>query len=152
MLQQLSSITTQMGDLRRNLYPSMPSQQPSTGEVAAPAMTPAPKDASAPAETAPTATTFSPENPYAEKAIKEQKLGKVEYKVEKAGILHTVIGKKSFGTQKLKENFAVLYENILKAKPSTSKGVYIRKVALAPTMGPSVIVDPASAEALARGL
>lgn len=86
------------------------------------------------------------------KAVKEQKLGKVEYKVEKAGILHTVIGKKSFGAQKLKENFAVLYENILKAKPSTSKGVYIRKIALAPTMGPSVIVDPASAEALARGL
>ena len=86
------------------------------------------------------------------KAIKEQKLGKVEYKVEKAGILHTIIGKKSFGAQKLKENFAVLYENILKAKPATSKGVYIRKIALAPTMGPSVIVDPGSAEALARGL
>lgn len=86
------------------------------------------------------------------KAVKEQKLGKVEFKVEKAGILHTVIGKKSFGPQKLKENFAVLYENILKAKPSTSKGVYIRKVALAPTMGPSVTLDPASAEALARGL
>lgn len=86
------------------------------------------------------------------KAVKEQKLGKVEYKVEKAGILHTVIGKKSFGPQKLKENMAVLYENILKAKPSTSKGVYIRKVALAPTMGPSVIVDPVSADALARGL
>jgi large subunit ribosomal protein L1 len=86
------------------------------------------------------------------KAVKEQKLGKVEYKVEKAGILHTIIGKKSFGSQKLKENFAVLYENILKAKPATSKGVYIRKIALAPTMGPSVIVDPASAESLARGL
>jgi large subunit ribosomal protein L1 len=86
------------------------------------------------------------------KAVKEQKLGKVEYKVEKAGILHTVIGKKSFGPQKLKENMAVLYESILKAKPSTSKGVYIRKVALAPTMGPSVLVDAVSAEGLARGL
>lgn len=83
MLQQLSSITTQMGDLRRNLYPSMPSQQPSTGEVAAPAMTPAPKDASAPAETAPTATTFSPENPYAEKAIKEQKLSQQKEEKQK---------------------------------------------------------------------
>ncbi|NBX93824.1 MAG: 50S ribosomal protein L1 [Proteobacteria bacterium] len=86
------------------------------------------------------------------KAVKEQKLGKVEYKVEKAGIVHTLIGKKSFGSKKLKENLAVLYENILKAKPSTSKGVYIRKVALAPTMGPSIIVDAGSMEALARGL
>lgn len=86
------------------------------------------------------------------KAVKEQKLGKVEYKVEKAGILHTLIGKKSFGTQKLKENFATLYENILKAKPATSKGVYIRKITLAPTMGPGITIDPASAEQLARGL
>lgn len=86
------------------------------------------------------------------KAVKEQKLGKVEYKVEKAGILHSLIGKKSFGTQKLKENFATLYENILKAKPATSKGVYIRKITLAPTMGPGITIDPASAEQLARGL
>jgi len=86
------------------------------------------------------------------KAVKEQKLGKVEYKVEKAGILHTLIGKKSFGSQKLKENFATLYENILKAKPATSKGVYIRKITLAPTMGPGITIDPASAEQLARGL
>jgi large subunit ribosomal protein L1 len=86
------------------------------------------------------------------KAVKEQKLGKVEYKVEKAGILHSMIGKKSFGTQKLKENFATLYENILKAKPATSKGVYIRKITLAPTMGPGITIDPASAEQLARGL
>lgn len=86
------------------------------------------------------------------KAVKEQKLGKVEYKVEKAGLVHTIIGKKSFGPQKLKENLLTLFENILKAKPSTSKGVYVRKVALAPTMGPSVILDPQSVESLARSL
>lgn len=86
------------------------------------------------------------------KAVKEQKLGKVEYKVEKAGIVHTIIGKKSFGPQKLKQNLLVLFENILKAKPPTSKGVYVRKVALAPTMGPSVILDSQSVESLARSL
>ena len=75
------------------------------------------------------------------KAVKEQKLGKVEYKVEKAGIVHAIIGKKSFGGEKLRENFVALFDSIMKAKPSTSKGVYIRKIALAPTMGPSVVLD-----------
>ena len=75
------------------------------------------------------------------KAVKEQKLGKVEYKVEKAGIIHAIIGKKSFGASKLKENFLALFDSILKAKPATSKGIYVRKVAIAPTMGPSVLLD-----------
>jgi len=75
------------------------------------------------------------------KAVKEQKLGKVEFKVEKAGIVHTLIGKKSFGAAKLKENFMTLFDHILKAKPATSKGIYIRKVAISPTMGPSIILD-----------
>lgn len=86
------------------------------------------------------------------KAIKEQKLGKVEYKVEKAGIVHTMIGKKSFGSAKLKQNFLALYDNILKAKPPTSKGVYIRKVALSTTMGPSIIIDTQGLDAMARSL
>ena len=80
------------------------------------------------------------------KAVKEQKLGKVEYRVEKAGIIHAPIGKKSFGAEKLKANLMALYDNIVKAKPSTSKGIYIRKVAICPTMGPSIVVDPASLE------
>jgi len=84
------------------------------------------------------------------KAVKEQKLGKVEYKVEKAGIVHAIIGRKSFGSAKLKQNFVALYDNILKAKPTTSKGVYVRKVALAPTMGPSVILDAPSLELAVR--
>jgi large subunit ribosomal protein L1 len=86
------------------------------------------------------------------KAVKEQKLGKVEYKVEKEGIIHTMIGKKSFGSTKLKENFMVLFDNILKAKPTTSKGVYVRKVAISTTMGPSIIIDTQGLDALARSL
>ncbi len=86
------------------------------------------------------------------KAVKEQKLGKVEYKVEKAGIVHTMIGKKSFGATKLKENFLALYDNILKAKPPTSKGVYVRKVALSTTMGPSILIDTQGLDAMARSL
>jgi len=86
------------------------------------------------------------------KAVKEQKMGKVEYKVEKAGIVHTLVGKKSFGPAKLKENFLALYDNILKAKPPTSKGVYIRKIALSTTMGPSIVLDSQGLEAMARSL
>lgn len=78
------------------------------------------------------------------KAVKEQKLGKVEYKVEKAGIVHAMIGKKSFGPAKLKENFSALFENVLKAKPATSKGIYIRRVAVSSTMGPGLTIDTAS--------
>jgi large subunit ribosomal protein L1 len=84
------------------------------------------------------------------KAIKEQKLGKVEFKVEKAGIVHAILGKKSFGPAKLKDNFVALYDTILKAKPATSKGIYIRKVAISPTMGPSIILDSSTLEALVR--
>ena len=84
------------------------------------------------------------------KAVKEQKLGKVEYKVEKAGIVHCVIGKKSFGPQKLKENFQTLFENILKAKPSTAKGVYIKKAKLAPSMGPGIGLDTSALVAMVQ--
>lgn len=84
------------------------------------------------------------------KAVREQKLGKVEYKVEKSGIVHTLFGKKSFGKDKLKENFLTLFEHVLKAKPATSKGVYIRKVTIAATMGPGIVLDSQSVETLAR--
>ncbi len=80
------------------------------------------------------------------KAIREQKLGKVEYKVEKAGIVHAVFGKKSFGSGKLKENFTTLFDNILKQKPSTSKGIYVRKVVVSSAMGPGIILDQNSLE------
>lgn len=75
------------------------------------------------------------------KAIKEQKLGKVEYRTEKTGIIHAIIGKRSFGSQKLKENFHALASAIMKAKPPTSKGIYLQKVTLSTTMGPAIKVD-----------
>ncbi len=84
------------------------------------------------------------------KAVKEQKLGKVEYKVEKAGIVHTHFGKKSFGRDKLNDNFLALFGNVLRAKPATSKGVYIRKITIAPTMGPGIVLDSQAVETLAR--
>lgn len=74
------------------------------------------------------------------KAITEIKAGKVEYRVDKAGNVHMLIGKVSFGTEKLMENFNTVYETILRAKPSTSKGIYMKNVALATTMGPGVRV------------
>jgi large subunit ribosomal protein L1 len=79
------------------------------------------------------------------KAIGEQKAGKVEYKTDKAGVIHTTIGKKSFAADKLKANYEALYEAILKAKPSTVKGVYLKGIYLAPTMGPGVKVLAAAA-------
>jgi len=80
------------------------------------------------------------------KAIREQKLGKANYKVEKEGIVHASIGKKSFGVKKLRENFNALFENILKVKPPTSKGVYIRRIAISTTMGPGIKVDTSTVE------
>lgn len=77
------------------------------------------------------------------KAVKEQKLGKVEYRTEKTGIIHVPIGKKSFGSDKLRENFVALATAIMKAKPPTSKGTYLKKVTLSATMSPGIGVDPA---------
>jgi large subunit ribosomal protein L1 len=75
------------------------------------------------------------------RGVAEQKMGKLEYKTDKAGVVHAVIGKKSFDAAKLKDNYTALYDAIVKAKPSTVKGVYIRSIYLAPTMGPSVKVS-----------
>jgi len=74
-------------------------------------------------------------------AIKEQKLGKVEYRTEKTGIIHVVIGKKSFGPQKLNENFNAIASAIVKAKPPTSKGTYMKSVILSTTMSPGIKLD-----------
>lgn len=74
------------------------------------------------------------------KAINETKAGKVEYRVDKTAIVHCPIGKKSFGTEKLIENFNTLMEAIVKAKPAAAKGTYIKSVTLASTMGPGIKV------------
>lgn len=79
------------------------------------------------------------------KAIKDQKLGKVEYRTEKAGIVHVAIGKKSFGAEKLKDNFVALASVIVKAKPPTSKGTYLKNVTLSTTMSPGIAIDPLDA-------
>ena len=72
------------------------------------------------------------------KAIKETKAGKVEYRVDKTAIIHCPVGKKSFGTNKLLENVNTLMEAIVKAKPAAAKGIYIKSVTLASTMGPGI--------------
>ena len=77
------------------------------------------------------------------KAIKDIKAGKVEYRLDKQNIIHTPIGKASFGPEKLEENFKALMEAIVKAKPATAKGQYLKSVTVASTMGPGVKVNPA---------
>ena len=78
-----------------------------------------------------------------EKALAEIKAGKVEYRLDKANIIHTAIGKVSFGAEKLTENFNTLMEAINKAKPAAAKGQYLRSVTVASTMGLGVKVNPA---------
>ncbi|UOK58145.1 50S ribosomal protein L1 [Bacillus sp. OVS6] len=79
-----------------------------------------------------------------EKAVKEIKAGKVEYRVDKAGNIHVPIGKVSFEGSKLVENFTTIFETLLKAKPAAAKGTYMKNVAVASTMGPGVKVDSSS--------
>lgn len=75
------------------------------------------------------------------KAVKEIKAGKIEYKTEKAGIIHVPIGKVSFDAEKLLDNARVIIDAIVKAKPGTSKGKYLKKIAVSSTMGPGIRVD-----------
>jgi len=75
-------------------------------------------------------------------AVRELKAGKVEFRVEKAGIVHSPVGKVSFGAEKLYENITALLETIIKLKPASSKGTYIKSIAISSTMGAGVKVDP----------
>lgn len=77
-----------------------------------------------------------------EKAVKDIKAGKVEYRVDKSSIIHLPIGKVSFETEQLRENFATVMEEIVKAKPAAAKGKYLRSITLSSTMGPGVKVSP----------
>jgi large subunit ribosomal protein L1 len=74
-------------------------------------------------------------------AVKETKAGKIEFRVDKAGIVHAAIGKVSFPVESLETNFSALMDTIVRAKPSATKGVYVRTVAVSSTMGPGVRVD-----------
>lgn len=74
------------------------------------------------------------------KAVKDAKAGKVEYRLDKTAIIHCIIGKASFGKEKLLENYEALMDAIIKAKPAAAKGLYVKSVALASTMGPGVRV------------
>ncbi len=78
-----------------------------------------------------------------EKALAEIKAGKVEYRLDKQNIVHTPIGKVSFGDEKLQENFKALMDALIKAKPATAKGQYLKSVTVTSTMGPGVKVNPA---------
>ncbi len=76
------------------------------------------------------------------KAVNELKAGKVEFRVEKAGIVHSPVGKVSFGAEKLLENVTALIETIIKLKPASSKGTYLKSISISTTMGPGIKVDP----------
>ncbi|HXV73144.1 MAG TPA: 50S ribosomal protein L1, partial [Sphingomonadales bacterium] len=81
------------------------------------------------------------------RAVKEVKAGKVEFRVDKTGIVHSPIGKISFDAAKLAENAAALLSAVQKAKPAAAKGKYVKKVTLSSTMGPGIPIDLAEAEA-----
>ena len=82
------------------------------------------------------------------KAVKELKSGRIEFRVEKAGIVHAPMGKVSFGPDKLLDNIAVFMDTLLKAKPASSKGAYLRSIAISTTMGPGIKIDPSSVKDL----
>ncbi|MCE3009024.1 MAG: 50S ribosomal protein L1 [Proteobacteria bacterium] len=74
-------------------------------------------------------------------AVSAEKRGKLDFRIDKAGIVHASVGRKSMGDQKLKENFDALMGAVVKAKPSSSKGIYLRSISVASTMGPGVKID-----------
>jgi len=81
------------------------------------------------------------------KAVNEVKGGKVEFRVEKAGIVHAPVGKRSFDSDKLFDNAKALLDALLRAKPASAKGTYLRSITISSTMGPGVRIDPTSVEA-----
>jgi large subunit ribosomal protein L1 len=81
------------------------------------------------------------------RAINEIKAGKIEYRTDKAGIIHAPIGKASFDADKLVDNMATLIDTLIKVKPAAAKGQYVRSVTVASTMGPGIKVNPLKASA-----
>ena len=84
------------------------------------------------------------------KAVREIKAGKVEFRVDKTGIVHAPVGKVSFATERLVENTHALVDSIIKAKPAAAKGKYVKSVTISSTMGPGVTIDPATVDVARR--
>jgi large subunit ribosomal protein L1 len=84
------------------------------------------------------------------RAVKELKAGKIEFRVEKAGIVHVPMGKVSFGTDKLVQNLSAFLDTIIRLKPSSSKGIYLKGLAVSTTMGPGIKIDVSSIKDLAK--
>ena len=82
-------------------------------------------------------------------AVREQKAGKVEYRVDKTGIIHVPVGKRSFTAEQLVANASSLIDVVMRAKPASSKGIYIKKITLSSTMGPGIRIDPSSVSSTA---
>ena len=85
-----------------------------------------------------------------DRAVQEAKSGKIEYRVEKAGIIHAPVGKVSFDADKLKENILSLMDILIKAKPSAAKGTYLKKITISSTMGAGINIDAAQLQALIK--
>ena len=86
-----------------------------------------------------------------ERVVNEIKKGKVDFRVDKAGVVHAVVGKASFGSDKLQENVLAFVDRLIQLKPATSKGIYLRTISLSSTMGPGVKVDPLQVRGQIKG-
>jgi large subunit ribosomal protein L1 len=84
------------------------------------------------------------------KAVKDIKAGKIEFRVEKTGVVHAPLGKVSFGVEKLVQNVGSFFEALVRSKPATSKGTYLKSIALSTTMGPGIKIDPSDVRGLLR--
>ncbi len=85
-----------------------------------------------------------------ERAVSEQKSGKVEFRVDKAGIVHAPFGRLSFSREQLAENFLAIADVVMKAKPAATKGAYVKKISISSTMGPGILIDSADMQAALR--
>jgi large subunit ribosomal protein L1 len=84
------------------------------------------------------------------RAVQELKAGKIEFRVDKAGVVHAPMGKVSFGGEKLLQNMAAFFDTLLRLKPQTSKGTYMQGISVSTTMGPGIRVDPLEVKNLIR--
>jgi large subunit ribosomal protein L1 len=84
------------------------------------------------------------------RAVNDLKAGKIDFKVEKAGIVHAPMGKVSFGAEKIMQNAAAFLETIIRLKPASSKGTYLKGIAISTTMGPGIKIDAASVKDLIK--